>query len=69
MSHNPQLKSESQDWISWTLWILGSVLVAYLLSFSMLVLFPQVRQAVRAIGLSPDTVETIYYPIIRLLDR
>lgn len=69
MSHNSQLKGESPDWISWTLWILGSVLVAYLLSFSMLVLFPQVRQAVRAIGLSPDTVDTIYYPIIRLLDR
>ena len=69
MSHNAQLKDESRSFVSWMLWIIGSTVAVYLLGFALLVLFPGVRQAARAIGLSPDATETIYYPIIRLLDR
>ena len=49
--------------------IIGIAVVVYLLGFSLLVLFPGARQAALAIGLSVDTIETIYYPIIRLLKQ
>ena len=46
---------------------LGGVLLLYLFSFAVLVLVPQASRAVEAMGLSSDTLETVYYPILRLL--
>jgi hypothetical protein len=69
MSHHAQLKDESRGFVSWMLWIIGGAVTVYFLGFALLVLFPGARQATSAIGLSPEATETIYYPIIKLLDR
>jgi hypothetical protein len=47
--------------------ILGIGLLVYLLGLAVLVLFPQASRAAAAIGRSPETLEKVYYPIIRLL--
>jgi hypothetical protein len=69
MSQNARSKSESRGVISWTLWILGSAFVVYLLGFALLMLFPKVRLLAQEMGLSPAAVSWLYYPMFRLLDR
>jgi hypothetical protein len=52
----------------WIMTSLGIGLLVYLLGFAVLVLFPQASRAAQGLGMSPDTLETIYSPIIRLLE-
>jgi biotin transporter BioY len=51
----------------WVMMMLGAVVVLYLLGFTVLVLFPRASRAAQAMGLSEDTLEKIYYPILRFL--
>ena len=52
---------------SWIAMILGTVLLLYLLSFTVLVVSPRASRAVQTMGLSNATLEKIYYPILRFL--
>jgi len=60
-------QSRGLSW--WMLWILGSALVLYFFAFAVLVLFPQAAKAAVAVGLSEGVLETIFYPIMRLIGR
>ena len=51
----------------WIMMMLGAVVVVYLFGFAVLVLFPKASRAAQAMGLSNDTLEKIYYPILRFL--
>jgi hypothetical protein len=51
----------------WIMMTLGAVVVLYLFGFTVLVLFPQAARAAQAMGLSEDTLEKIYSPILRFL--
>ena len=64
MPENEQPKQESLSFSSLMLWIVGGAVGFYLAGFALLALIPG---SARAIGLSPVTFETIYYPILKLL--
>jgi len=47
---------------------LGAGLLIYLLGFAALITFPQLSRAVRMVGISPETLEMIYFPVIWFLE-
>ena len=51
----------------WIMMMLGVVMVLYLSGFAVLVLFPPASRAAQAMGLTNDTLEKIYHPILRFL--
>ena len=54
---------------SWLLRGLTGAVVIYLLAFALLVNIPGVARAANAIGLTDARLETIYYPILKLIGR
>ena len=64
MKDNEPPKQESLGFVSLMLGIVGGAVGLYLASFALLALIPG---SARAIGLSPVTIEKIYYPIFKLL--
>jgi hypothetical protein len=65
MPNDEQPTKEGWSFVSLLLLIIGVAVALYLGGFASLVLIPGAAQAT---GLSPTTLEKIYYPIIRLLD-
>jgi len=49
------------------LWFFGSCLAGYLFAFGVLVLFPPAGRSAAALGVSEGALETIFYPIMKLL--
>ena len=47
--------------------VIGSML--YLFAFALLVFFPQIGKALATVGLSENVLETIFYPILKLIGR
>ena len=65
-------QDRSSDQQSWHLaaWIIKSLVTAgifYLFAFSVLVFFPQIAKALVRIGISENILETIFYPIFKLI--
>ena len=67
MSDEAEIKNASEALASWALWILSGAVLVYLMVFSLYMLFPGARSAAKAIGLSRELFEIIYYPIFRFL--
>ncbi len=69
MSHNGS--SEHQPWglAGWIIKSLVSAGILYLLAFVVLTLFPQIGKAAARVGLSENVLETIFYPILKLIGR
>jgi hypothetical protein len=51
------------------LWFFGSCLAGYFFAFGVLVLFPPAAKAAVALGVSEAALETIFYPIMKLLGQ
>jgi hypothetical protein len=51
------------------LWLLGGCLAGYFFAFGVLVLFPPASKAAVALGISESVLETIFYPIMKLLGQ
>jgi hypothetical protein len=64
MSEGTSNETADRGILVWVTMTVGAVLFLYLFSFAVLVLFPP---AAKASGLSSDTLEKIYYPILRFL--
>ncbi len=51
----------------WVMLTLGAVLLLYLFGFAVLILFPQSVRGVHALGVSHDTLEKLYHPLLWFL--
>jgi hypothetical protein len=51
------------------LWFFGSCLAGYFFAFAVLVLFPPAGKAAVALGVSEGVLDTIFYPIMKLLGQ
>jgi len=67
MSEERGKEKDSISFLSWLWWGLGGVVAFYLLSFALVFTYPGVVRAANAMGLTNDRLETIYYPIMKLI--
>jgi hypothetical protein len=61
-------KSSSAGIGFWTMSVLVVGLLAYLLGFAVLILFPSASRLAESLGITNEALETVYAPIIRLLE-
>jgi hypothetical protein len=66
-SSDAQSRGQGRVWVM--LWLFGACLAGYFFAFAVLVLFPPASKAAVAVGISEGVLDTIFYPIMKLLGQ
>lgn len=68
MSRQTSMKDGLWSVASWALWITGGIVMIYFLGFAVLVMFPKTSGTLQALGVSSESLETLYRPVIRWVE-